>query len=161
MSKTNSTPHCHDVEKENLVMKSRAISPAITSILLIGIAIAGSITAGSAMFKQNEIANISTKVDLIDAALVNMNVKNKAYFAATVKNSGTTSLDFVSVGFLDDNGNSQSISSNENLNPGQQWGSYLVTDVSVTSGKKYVLHVDASTKSGSRYHWADAVTARG
>lgn len=148
------------MEKGN-VMKTRAISPAISSIILIGIAITGSIAAGAAMLKQNEIASISTKVDLIDATLVNMNVANKAYFAAAVKNSGTTSLNFVSVGFLDDNGNSQSMSSNASLNPGQQWGSYLVIGVSVMPGKKYVLHVDATTKSGSQYHWADTVTARG
>ncbi len=142
-------------------MKRRAISPAISSIVLIGIAVSGSITAGSAMFKQNETASILTKADLIDAALVNMNVANKAYFAATVKNSGTTGLDSVYVGFLDDNGNSQGMNSNEILNPGQQWGSRLVTDVSVIPGKKYVLHVDATTKSGSKYHWADTITARG
>jgi len=149
------------MEKGNHIVKRRAISPAIASIILIGVAITGSITTGAAMFKQNEIANISTKADLIDATLVNMNVANKAYFAATVKNSGTTSLNFVSIGFLDDNGNSQSMSSNTSLNPGQQWSRYLITDVSVTPGKKYVLHVDAATKSGSQYHWADTVTARG
>ena len=143
------------------IMKRCAISPAIASILLIGIAITGSVGAGSAMFKQNEIASVLTKVDLIDATLVNMNVANKAYFATTVKNSGTTSLNFVSVGFLDDDGNSQTLSSNADLNPGQQWGRYLVTDVSVMPGKKYVLHVDATTKSGSQYHWADTVSARG
>lgn len=138
----------------------RAVSPAIASIILIGVAITGSIAAGSIMFKQNETASISTKVDLIDAALVNMNVANKAYFAATVKNAGTTNLNFVSIGFLDDNGNSQSMTNNVNLNPGQQWGSYLMTGVSVTSGKKYVLHIYATTNSGSRYHWADTITAR-
>ena len=141
--------------------KRRTISPAIASIVLIGVAITGSIAAGSAMFKQNEIANVSTKADLIDATLVNMNVANKAYFAATVKNAGTTSLNFVSIGFLDDDGNSQSMTSNANLIPGQQWGSYLTTNVSVTPGKKYVLHIDATTKSGSHFHWADTVTARG
>lgn len=141
--------------------KKRAISPAIASLVLIGVAIAGSITAGSAMFKQNETASISTKADLIDATLVNMNVANKAYFAATIKNSGTTSLNFVSVGFLDDSGNSQSMTNNANLNPGQQWGGYFAADVAVTPGKKYVLFVDATTKSGSHYHWADSVTARG
>ncbi|WKT57203.1 hypothetical protein QVH35_07110 [Candidatus Nitrosotenuis chungbukensis] len=142
-------------------MKRRTISPAIASIVLIGVAITGSVAAGSAMLKQNEIASIITKVDLIDATLVNMNVANKAYFATAIKNSGTTSLNFVSVGFLDDDGNSQSMSSNEGLNPGQQWSSYLVTGVSVIHGKKYVLHVDATTKSGSQFHWADTVTARG
>jgi hypothetical protein len=160
LSKTTLIPHCLDMEKEN-IKKRRAISPAIASIILIGIAITGSIAAGAAMFKQNEIASILTKVDLIDATLVNMNVANKAYFTATVKNSGTTSLNFVSIGFLDEDGNSQSMSSSADLNPGQQWGSYLVTGVSVTPGKKYVLQVDATTKSGSRYHWADIVTARG
>lgn len=149
------------MEKENSITKRRAISPAIASIMLIGVAMAGSVAAGSAMFKQNEIASISTKVDLIDATLVDMNVASKAYFTATVKNSGTTSLSFVSVGFLDDDGNPQSMSSNEHLNPGQQWSDYLVTGVSVVPGKKYVLHVDAATKSGSRFHWADTVTARG
>ena len=138
----------------------RAVSPAIASIILIGFAITGSIAAGSAMFKQNETASISTKVDLIDTALVNMNVANKAYFATTVKNAGTTSLNFVSIGFLDDNGNSQSMISNVKLNPGQQWGSYLMTGVSVTPGKKYVLHIYATTNSGSQYHWADTITAR-
>jgi hypothetical protein len=141
--------------------KRRAISPAIASIILIGVAITGSIVAGSAMLKQNEIASISTKADLIDATLVNMNVANKAYFAATMKNAGTTSLNFTSIGFLDDNGNSQTMTNNANLNPGQQWGSYLTTSVSVTPGKKYVLYIDATTQSGSHYHWADTVTARG
>ncbi|HSA97534.1 MAG TPA: hypothetical protein VLF17_00445 [Candidatus Nitrosotenuis sp.] len=139
----------------------RAISPAITSIILIGVAISGAITAGTTMFKQNETASISTNVDLIDATLVNMNVASRSYFAATIKNSGTTSLNFASIGFLDDNGNSQSMANTKNLDPGQQWGSYLVTGVSVTPGKKYVLHIDATTKSGSHYHWADTITARG
>lgn len=139
----------------------RTISPAITSIILIGVAISGAITTGTTMFKQNETASISTNVDLIDATLVNMNVASKSYFAATIKNSGTTSLNFASIGFLDDNGNSQSMTNTKNLDPGQQWGSYLVTGVSVTPGKKYVLHIDATTKSGSHYHWADTITARG
>lgn len=138
----------------------RAISPAITSIILIGVAISGAVVAGSTMFRQNEIASISTKADLIDATLVNMNVADKSYFAATIKNSGTTVLDFTSIGFLDDNGNPQSVTNNASLDPGQQWGSHLVAAVSVTPGKKYVLHVDAATESGSHYHWADSITAR-
>jgi hypothetical protein len=138
----------------------RAVSPAIATIILIGVSVTGSIAAGSAMFKQNETASILTKVDLIDAALVNMNVANKAYFAATVKNAGTTSLNFVSIGFLDDNGNSQNMINDANLNPGQQWGSYLTTEGSVTPDKKYVLHIYATTNSGSQYHWADTITAR-
>lgn len=147
--------------ENNAIMRKRAISPAITSIILIGVAISGAIAAGTAMFKQNEIAAISTKADLIDATLVNMNVADKAYFAATVKNSGTTILNYVSVGFLDDDGNSQSMTSNASLDPGQQWGGYLVTGVAVTPGKKYALHIDATAKSGSHYHWADTVAARG
>ncbi|TBR21257.1 MAG: hypothetical protein EPO63_08840 [Candidatus Nitrosotenuis sp.] len=143
------------------ITKKRAVSPAITSIILIGVAISGAIAAGTAMFKQNEIAGVSTRADLIDATLVNMNAAGKAYFAATIKNSGTTSLNFASVGFLDDDGNSQSMTNNANLDPGQQWGSYLVTGVSVTPGKRYVVHIDATTKSGSHYHWADTVIARG
>lgn len=148
------------MKNKTSVTERRAASPAITSIILIGVAISGAIAAGGTMFKQNEIASISTKVDLIDATLVNMNVADKSYFAATIKNSGTTVLDFASVGFLDDDGNSQSMASNASLEPGQQWGGYLVTGVSVTPGKKYALHVDAATKSGSRYHWADSITAR-
>ncbi len=141
--------------------KKRAISPAITSIILIGVAVSGAIAAGSAMFRQNEIASVSTSADLIDATLISMNVAGKAYFAATIKNSGTTSLNFASVGFLDDSGNSQSITNNAGLDPGQQWGRYIVTESSVTPGKRYVVYIDATTKSGSHYHWADTVTARG
>lgn len=144
-----------------ILNKKRTISPAIASIILIGVAVSGSIAAGSAMFKQSEIANISTKVDLIDIALVNLNVENKAYFAATIKNSGTTSLNFISVGFLDDDGNSQNMINNSNLNPGQQWGSYIITDISVIPDKKYVLFINATTNSGSQYRWADSIVARG
>ena len=149
------------MKNEMLITKKRAISPAITSIILIGVAVSGAIAAGSTMFKQNEIASALTEADLIDATLVNMGVASKAYFAATIKNSGTTSLNFVSVGFLDDDGNSQSIANNASLDPGQQWGSYLVAEAPVTPSKKYVLYIDATTRSGSHYHWADTVTARG
>lgn len=147
------------MKNDTLITKRRAVSPAITSIILIGIAVSGAIAAGTTMFRQNEIASISTRADLIDATLVNMNVADKAYFTATVKNSGTTSLNFVSIGFLDDNGNSQNMTNNASLDPGQQWGKYIVTDVSVTPGKKYVVHIDATTKSGSHYYWADVITA--
>lgn len=148
------------MKNKTSVAERRAISPAITSIILIGVAISGAIAAGSTMFKQNEVASISTKADLIDATLASMNVAGKSYFAATIKNSGTTVLDFASIGFLDDDGNPQSMTNNASLDPGQQWGSHIVTGVSVTPGKKYVLHVDATTRSGSHYHWADSITAR-
>lgn len=141
--------------------KKRTISPAIASVVLIGVAISGSIAAGSAMFKQSEIANISTKVDLIDVVLLNMNVANKSYFAVTIKNSGTTSLSFISVGFLDDDGNSQNVINNLNLNPGQQWGSYIIADISVIPDRKYILFINATTNSGSHYQWANSIVARG
>lgn len=143
-----------------LITKKRAISPAITSIILIGVAVSGAITAGTTMLRQNEIASVSTRADLIDVALVSMNVAGKAYFSATMKNSGTTSFDHTSVGFLDDVGNSHIITNNAKLDPGQQWGNYLATEAAVTPGKRYVVYIDATAKSGSHYRWADTVTAR-
>jgi hypothetical protein len=142
-------------------MKKRAISPAIATIFLIGVAVVGAITAGNSMFKQNEISQKTAKLDLIDASLVRLGTVGKTYFTVTVKNSGTTTFTSVNLSFIDDSGNFHTITSLTPLNPGEQFGDYLVENVVVNPGKKYVINIDGTTSSGSLFRAAETIIARG
>jgi hypothetical protein len=141
-------------------MSRRAVSPAIATIFLIGVAVVGSVAAGNAMFQQNEISQKITKLDLVDASLIKI-TPTKTYFAATVKNSGTTIFASVSVSFIDDSSNSHTIASYTPLSPGEQFGNYLVDVVSVSFGKRYLVSIDGITLSGSTFRSADTIMVRG
>lgn len=142
-------------------MKRRAISPAIATIFLIGVAVVGAITAGNSMLKQNEISQKITKLDLADANLVRLGVTGKTYFAATIRNSGTTTFASVNVSFVDDSGNFHTITNLALLSPGEQFGDYLVEDVTVNPGKKYVINIEGTATSGSSFSTAETIIARG
>ncbi len=141
-------------------MKKRAISPAIATIFLIGVAVVGAIAAGNGMFKQNEITQKTTKLDLIDVNLVKI-ASGKTYFAATVKNTGTTTFSSVNVSFVDEFGNFYTITSLTPLGPGEQFGDHLIENVAVNLGKKYLINIDGTTLSGSTFRSADTINARG
>ncbi len=136
----------------------RAVSPAIASIFLIGVAVTGAITAGNAMFRQNEISMKTAKLDILDSALVPLGT-SKAYFAVTVKNTGTTTFSSINLSFVDEQGIFHAISTTS-LPPGEQFGGYLVEDVAVSSGKRYVVSIDGTTSEGSTFHSAETVIAR-
>lgn len=141
-------------------MKKRAISPAIATIFLIGVAVVGAIAAGNGMFKQNEITQKTTKLDLIDVNLVKI-ASDKTYFAATVKNTGTTTFSSVNVSFVDEFGNFYTITSLIPLEPGEQFGDHLIENIAVKLGKKYLINIDGTTPSGSTFRSADTINARG
>lgn len=137
----------------------KAISPAIATIFLIGVAVVGAIAAGNGMIKQNEISQKTTKLDLVDSNLVKIS-SDKIYFAATVKNMGTTTFTSVNISFVDDSGNFHTITSLTPLNPGEQFGNYLIENVAVNPGKKYLINIDGTTHSGSTFRSAETVIAR-
>ncbi|HEX9846089.1 MAG TPA: hypothetical protein VGA92_06450 [Candidatus Nitrosotenuis sp.] len=141
-------------------MKKRAISPAIATIFLIGVAVVGAIAAGNGMFKQNEITQKTTKLDLIDVNLVKI-ASDKTYFAATVKNTGMTTFSSVNVSFVDEFGNFYTITSLTPLEPGEQFGDHLIENVAVNLGKKYLINIDGTTPSGSTFRSADTINVRG
>ncbi len=141
-------------------MERRAISPAITTIFLIGVAVVGAIAAGNGMFKQNEIIQKTAKLELIDVSLVKI-ASDKTYFAATVKNTGTTTFSSVNVSFVDEFENFYTISSLAPLYPGEQFGNHLIENAAVNLGKKYLINIDGTTVSGSTFHSADVINARG
>jgi hypothetical protein len=138
----------------------KAISPAIATIFLIGVAVIGAVTAGNGMFKQNEISQKTTKIGLVDSNLVKIS-SEKIYFAATVKNMGTTTFTSVNVSFVDDSGNFHTITSLTPLNPGEQFGNYLIENIAVNPGKRYLINIDGTTSSGSTFRSAETIMARG
>jgi hypothetical protein len=137
----------------------RAISPAIASIFLIGVAVTGAITAGNAMFRQNEISMKTARLDILDSALMSIGT-SKTYFAVTVKNTGTTTFSSIDLSFVDGEGIFHTISSTIPLPPGEQFGGYLVENVVVSSGKRYAVSIDGTTSGGSTFHSAETVVAR-
>lgn|GEM_PF-2665257 len=138
----------------------RAISPAIASIFLIGIAVAGAISAGSAMFKQNEISYHSASLDVLDADLVRLS-HGKTYFAGTLKNTGTVAFASVSVSLVDDSGTFHTVSSTSVLNPGDKFSDHVINDVPIVPGRKYLVHVEGVTVSGSVLKTTKMATAQG
>lgn len=138
----------------------RAISPAISTIILIGVAVVGAIAAGNAMFSQNEISQKITRLDLIDASIMRM-TDSRTFFEASVKNSGTMAFSHLSVSFADDSGVFHTISKQDPLNPGEQFADQMVVDVPITVGKRYLIKIDGITTTGSSFSSADVAFARG
>lgn len=136
----------------------RAISPAITSILLMGVAVAGAAAAGDAMYRQNEISYKSAKLDISDVSLIRLS-DSKTYFAGTVKNTGTTIFLTVRISFVDDSGAFHSITSADAVEPGSQFSSYEIKDAPVVSGRKYLVQVEGIAPD-SAFRTAKTVTAR-
>ncbi|WP_205098884.1 hypothetical protein [Candidatus Nitrosotenuis uzonensis] len=141
-------------------MGHRAISPAITSIFLIGVAVTGAVSAGNAMFKQNDISQKSARLDILDSQLIRLG-DDKAYFGFTVKNTGTVTFASVNIRMSDGTGALQILANESLLEPGDQISKYLINDMVLDSGVKYLVHIDGVTTSGSAYSIAQTVTARG
>lgn len=137
----------------------KAISPAIATIFLIGVAIIGATTAGNGMLKQNEIAQKSARLELVDVTLVKLGTE-KTYFAAMVKNVGTIAFSSVKISFYDDVGVFHTINSVMPLDPGEQFGDYLIENAKIENGKKYLVSLDAITTTGSKFNAAKTITAR-
>lgn len=140
-------------------MKRRGVSPAITTMLLIGIAVIGGISAGATMFKQNEIVSKTTRIDVIRANLIDMHMTNKTFFTISMKNTGTTTILSGNVGFYaNDVFHSISI---PKLDPGEAIGTSQIFDTSVTLNRKYTINARIVATDGSTYEWADAQIATG
>lgn len=140
-------------------MKRRGISPAITTILLIGVAVAGGISAGAAMYNQIEIVSKTTRIDVIKADLIAMYMTNKTFFATSLKNTGTITVVSGDVGFYND-GVFYSLDI-PRLEPGQTFGANQVFDTGVVMNQKYLINVRIVASDGSTYEWAGTQTAAG
>jgi hypothetical protein len=139
-------------------MAHRGISSAITTLFLIGVAVVGGISAGTAMYEQNEIVTKSTRLEIIQADLVHINSANKTFFAIDLKNTGTVTITSGIVGFYDKDQSFHSIEI-PSLIPGQSFGSSIVADANVEAGAKYPLHTRASGSDGSTYEWIQTISA--
>ena len=137
----------------------RAVSPAIATIFLISVAVVGAIAAGNAMSAQNEISQKITRLELMDASIVKM-TESKTFFAASVRNSGTTTFSSLSVSFADDSGAFHTISNLQPLNPGEQFADQIIVDTPVTSGKKHLIKIEGITTSGSSFRSIDIAVVR-
>ncbi len=140
-------------------MKRRGISPAITTMLLIGVAVAGGVSAGVAMHNQTEIVSKTTRIDVIKADLISMYMTNKTFFATSLKNTGTVTVLSGDVGFYN-NGVFYSLDI-PRLEPGQTFGAKQVFDTGVVMNQKYLINVRIVASDGSTYEWAEAQTAAG
>ncbi len=138
----------------------RGISPAIATLLLIGVAVTGGISAGTTMFKQNDIVSKSTRIDIVKTNLVDMQITNKTFFTINLKNTGTTTISYGNVGFYDNDNIFHSVTIPK-LDPGQTFGMSQVFDASVSLNKKYPFNARVSATDGSTYDWADLQTATG
>ncbi|MEW6043992.1 MAG: hypothetical protein AB1608_06980 [Thermoproteota archaeon] len=139
-------------------MTHRGISSAITTLFLIGVAVIGGISVGTTMYEQNEIVTKSTKLEIIKADLVHMNLANRTFFAIDLKNTGTVTIASGIAGFYD---NDESFHSVEipSLMPGQSFGSSVIVDANVEAGAKYPLHTRAVGTDGSSYEWIQTISS--
>ncbi|MEM3065243.1 MAG: hypothetical protein QW177_07715 [Candidatus Nitrosotenuis sp.] len=139
-------------------MAHRGISSAITTLFLIGVAVIGGISAGIAMYEQNEIVTKSTRLEVIKADLVHMTWANKTFFTIDLKNTGTVAIASGTAGFYDKD---QSFHSMEipRLLPGQSFGSSAIFDANVEAGAKYLLHTKAAGTDGSTYEWVQTISS--
>jgi len=137
----------------------RAISPAIASIFLIGVAVVGSISAGNALFKQIDTAQKLAKLDVISASLVRPDGSNGAYFVGTVRNAGTITFSSAAIIFVDDLGVSHTITL-DSMEPGEQRSGYLMESAAVTPGNRYLINLEGVTVSGTTYRTADTILAK-
>jgi len=144
------------------VRKRKAVSPAIVTMLLMAVAIAGGMAVWQSMNSQAQIMSKVSKLDIVDVSLVKLQVGDKAFFSVTLKNSGTTDFDSVEAGFWDNNNKYISFVKNSvNLLPGQQWSEDNTFDASVTANQKYTVKISGTTSDGSRFSMAKTVSAMG
>ncbi|MGI0004298.1 MAG: hypothetical protein ACREAX_03270 [Candidatus Nitrosotenuis sp.] len=138
-------------------MKRRGIAPAITTMLLIGVAVIGGISAGTTMSKQNEIISKTTKIDVIRANLIDIDMTNKTFFTMNLKNTGTTTILSGNMGFYN-NDVFHSIDIPK-LDPGETFGTSQIFDTDVSLNHKYAINARVLATDGSTYEWSDTQTA--
>ncbi|MEM4252417.1 MAG: hypothetical protein QXE84_02715 [Candidatus Nitrosotenuis sp.] len=142
--------------------KRKAISPAIVTLLLMAVAIAGGIAVWQSMNSQAQTISKISKVDIVDVSLSKLQVGSKAFFSVTLKNSGTIDFDTIEAGFWDDTNKYVSFVKNSaNLLPGGQWSENDVFDVNITPNKKYTVKVTGTASDGSTFSMAKTVSAMG
>jgi hypothetical protein len=138
-------------------MKRRGVSPAITTMLLIGVAVIGGISAGATMFTQSEIVSKTTRIDVIKANLIDMHPTNKTFFTFSLKNTGTTTILSGTAGFYaNDVFHSISI---PKLDPGETFGTSQIFETNVALNHKYAINARIIATDGSTYAWADTQIA--
>ncbi len=142
--------------------KRKAISPAIVTLLLMAVAIAGGITVWQSMNSQAQTISKISKLDIVDVSLSKLQVGGKAFFSVTLKNSGTIGFDTIEAGFWDDANKYASLVKNSaNLFPGEQWAENDVFDASITPNQKYTIKIAGTASDGSTFSMAKAVSAMG
>lgn len=142
--------------------KRKAISPAIVTLLLMAVAIAGGIAVWQSMNSQAQTISKISKLDIVDISLSKLQVEGKAFFSVTLKNSGTVDFDTIEAGFWDDTNKYVSFVKNSaNLLPGEQWAENNVFDVNITPNQKYTLKVAGTASDGSTFSMAKSVSAMG
>ncbi len=140
-------------------MKRRGISSAITTLLLIGVAVTGGVSAGTVMIKQNEIASKTTRVDVMRSSLIDISMTNKTFFTTSLKNTGTTTIISGSVGFFGED--SFHFIDIPKLDPGEVFGTSKIFDTNVVLNHRYPINVRVLATDGSTYEWADLQIATG
>lgn len=139
-------------------MAYRGISPAISSLFLITVAVTGGISVGVAMNQQSQIISKSLKLDPLKIDLIRLHTPNKAFFSINIKNTGTIPISSATVGFYDKNNIFYSVSITD-LEPGQTAGVSKIFDVQIFSNSKYQIHIKATGADGSTFESADMVRA--
>lgn len=139
-------------------MKRSGISPAITTILLMAVAVVGAILATNSLQNQNQAVSQVTDVDVISANLYDLETSSKSYLAFTVQNTGTTSLSALSVSLIDGSSNLHSFAGPP-LVPGAQWSTDSILDTDVVKGNQYALLIEATAADGSKHSSTFAVRA--
>jgi len=144
------------------VRKRKAISPAIVTMLLMAVAIAGGMAVWQSMNTQAQTISKVSKLDVVDVSLAKLQVDGKAFFSVTLKNSGTIPFDVIEAGFWDDSNKYISFVKNSaNLLPGQQWNEDDTFDASITANQKYTVKISGTTPDGSKFSMARIVSAMG
>jgi hypothetical protein len=144
------------------VRKRKAVSPAIVTLLLMAVAIAGGIAVWQSMNSQAQTISKISKLDIVDISLSKLQVGGKAFFSVTLKNSGTIDFDTIEAGFWDDTNKYTSFVKNSaNLWPGEHWAEDDVFDVNITPNQKYTVKVTGTASDGSSFSMAKTVSAMG
>ena len=128
-------------------MKPRkAVSPAIVTLLLMAVAVGGSVAVWQSMSSQLSLFSKEARLDVVELSLIGIH-PSKTFFSATLKNSGTLPMDSISVGFRDDLGAFHFINGTGVVMPGDQWSGDDVFGVSLTPNKRYVVRIYATSGS--------------
>ncbi|MCA2003944.1 MAG: hypothetical protein LDL06_04170 [Candidatus Nitrosotenuis sp.] len=142
--------------------KRKAISPAITTMLLMAVAISGGIAVWQSMNSQAQTISKVSKLDIIDISLAKLQAEGKVFFSITLKNSGTADFDTIEAGFWDDaNRYVRFVKNSANLLPGAQWAENDVFDANITPNQKYTVKISGTAPDGSKFSMAKTVSAMG